>query len=302
MVASAARTPHLLHMARRALACAVAALLLRTRKSGCSHMLVRPALLTRTMASSCFACAHRYEKMRAAAIMFQAAIRRSRARKDYQGKRRAAIAIQARARSHFAQAEFEQMRRLAIKFQVPRRQSLEPMGLLSVIVDTHPAREPLLSLPLSDGHCTNWSPLERCLFVSGVLRPCVDTCFCWDSCCWLQTTHPTTERVSLATQEVNVKRGVCVLVPGLALLGGLSHARSTPELPRAHQGGPAGAAGGHNHPDPGPEEERQGAVLLSQAVSKETMPARTPTTLTRLCSHTCSSVPSRNPQGDRNVL
>lgn len=75
--------------------------------------------------------------------MFQAAIRRSRARKDYQGKRRAAIAIQARARSHFAQAEFEQMRRVAIRFQV-RRQSQELMGLLSVIVVTHPARKPVL--------------------------------------------------------------------------------------------------------------------------------------------------------------
>jgi hypothetical protein len=108
--------------------------------------------------------------MRAAAIMFQAAIRRSRARKDYQGKRRAAIAIQARARSHFAQAEFEQMRRVAIRFQV-RRQSLEPMGLLTVIVVTHPAREPVLSLPLSDGHCTNWSPLERCAVCFWCLAP-----------------------------------------------------------------------------------------------------------------------------------
>ena len=129
--------------------------------------------------------------MRAAAIMFQAAIRRSRARKDYHGKRRAAIAIQARARSHFAQAEFEQMRRLAIKFQVPRRQSLKPVGLLSVIVVTHPAREPVLSLPLSDGHGTDWRVRWRdALFVSGVLRPCVDTCCCWDSCCGVQTTHP----------------------------------------------------------------------------------------------------------------
>ena len=85
------------------------------------------------------------------------------------------------------------------------------------------------------------------------------------------------------------------------LLGGLSHARSTPELPRAHEGGSAGATGGHNHPDPGPKEERQGAVLLSQAVSKQTMPAHTPATFTHVCSHALLTGVLQLVLPDRNV-
>jgi hypothetical protein len=109
--------------------------------------------------------------MRAAAIMFQAAIRRSRARKDYQGKRRAAIAIQARARSHFAQAEFEQMRRLAIMFQVPRRQSLEPMALLSVIADILHANRCFRCRCLTGTAQTGVHWRDACLFlVSCALR------------------------------------------------------------------------------------------------------------------------------------
>jgi hypothetical protein len=147
----------------------------------------------------------------------------------------------------------------------------------------HPAREPVLSLPLSDGHCTNWSPLERCLFVFGVLRPalmrvvfgilvvgykphihdgkgilshprgkCEAGCLC--ACAWSCATR----RAIACTQ----------------------HAGTTSSAPR--RSGSSGRRPQSSRPRSGRRTPRRCTPIAS---GEQTMPARTPTTLTHLRSH-----------------